>query len=66
MLLPHGYDGNGPEHSSARLERFLQMTDSDPTSKNCFLPSLPSPQNKIFLLDILIISPLCFRNPPNG
>ncbi|MFY0692373.1 MAG: 2-oxoglutarate dehydrogenase E1 component [Paracoccaceae bacterium] len=46
MLLPHGFEGQGPEHSSARLERFLQMCGGD----NWIVANCTTPANYFHIL----------------
>ncbi len=57
MFLPHGYEGQGPEHSSARLERFLQLC----ANYNMTVANVTTPANLFHLLRRQIVRP--FRKP---
>jgi len=63
MLLPHGYEGQGPEHSSARLERFLQgcaennVTVANVTSASNFFHLLRRQQVRNFRKPLIVMSP---------
>ncbi|BBC72527.1 2-oxoglutarate dehydrogenase subunit E1 [Altererythrobacter sp. B11] len=57
LMLPHGYEGQGPEHSSARLERFLQLCAND----NIQVCNITVPANYFHLLRRQMLRP--FRKP---
>ena len=57
MLLPHGYEGQGPEHSSARLERFLQMC----AEYNMTVANITTPANFFHAMRRQLARP--FRKP---
>ncbi|WP_187264521.1 2-oxoglutarate dehydrogenase E1 component [Pontibacter beigongshangensis] len=57
MLLPHGYEGQGPEHSNARPERFLQLA----AENNIFVTNITTPANFFHMLRRQLALP--FRKP---
>jgi 2-oxoglutarate dehydrogenase E1 component len=63
MLLPHGYEGQGPEHSSARLERYLQMYADEniqvvyPSSPGQYFHLLRRQMKRTFRKPLIVMTP---------
>src|SRR5260370_11146021 len=63
MLLPHGYEGQGPEHSSARLERYLQLSADDnwqvvvPTTPANYFHALRRQVRRTFRKPLIVRTP---------
>ena len=63
MLLPHGYEGQGPEHSSARLERYLQLCGDDNiqvcnlTAPSNYFHALRRQQHRNFRKPLILMTP---------